>query len=232
MQSSVGVTGPTFVLVHGIGMSHRYLTRLQRELGLSGTVHTVDLPGFGGTPKPDHPMSIAETAAELGDAIDALGVAGAVLVGHSMGVQHVTEVAVQRPALATHLVLIGPVTDPRRARPVTQALDLARDALKETPSGNAITFTDYMRCGPRWYLSELRPMLGYRLEERLRSATVPTLVLRGARDPIARSTWCTELAVAARAGTLVEIPGHRHLVQHTAPGLTAAAIRDFCGVPR
>ena len=218
---------PVFVLVHGIGMSHRYLARLHDELAGAGTVHSVDLPGFGGTARPAERMSIADGAAALGDTLDSLGVSGVVLVGHSMGAQFVTELAARRPALVTHLVLIGPAIDPGRARPIIQALDLTRDALKEPPSGNALTFMDYLRCGPRWYLTELAPLLEYRTDDRLRDVVAPTLVVRGGDDPIARQEWCAELAAIGVDGSLVTIPGHRHLVQHTAAAQTAAAVLTF-----
>lgn len=228
VHTSVSEPGaPVFVLVHGIGMSHRYLARLHGELAGSGTVHSVDLPGFGGTRRPAHRMSIADGATALGGALDAIGASGVVLVGHSMGAQFVTELAARRPSLVAHLVLIGPATDPRRARPLIQALDLTRDAVKEPPSGNALTFTDYLRCGPRWYLTELTPMLAYRTDERLRDVVAPTLVIRGTDDPIARREWCAELAATAADGSLVEVPGHRHLVQHTAATRTAAAVLEF-----
>ncbi|RHA44097.1 alpha/beta fold hydrolase [Cellulomonas rhizosphaerae] len=212
------------MLVHGLGMSHRYLARLHRELASWGDTHSVDLPGFGGTPAPGAVMSVARGAALLGGALDALGVTAAVVIGHSMGAQFATELAVHRPELVSHLVLVGPVTDPDRARPLVQALDLTRDALKEPPSGNLLTATDYVRCGPRWYFTELVPMLAYRTDERLASVAAPTLVIRGTEDPVARRAWSAELARRAPSGTLVEIPGHRHLVQHTAAAATAAAV--------
>ncbi|KQY48270.1 hypothetical protein ASD18_10510 [Cellulomonas sp. Root137] len=224
LSSDGDTDAPAFVLVHGLGMSHRYLERLGRELRRTGTTHCVDLPGFGGRPKPDGPLTIEEGAALIGGALDAMGLDRVTLVGHSMGAQFATELAAQRPDLVTHLVLIGPVTDPARARPLSQARDLVRDAVKEPPSGNAMALLDYLRCGPRWYLTELAPMLAYRTDQALRRVIAPTLVIRGEDDPVARRPWCAQLASAAVAGTLVEIPRHRHLVQHTAAGMTAAAI--------
>jgi pimeloyl-ACP methyl ester carboxylesterase len=141
-----------------------------------------------------------------------------------MGAQFVTELAVLRPELVSHLVLVGPATDPRRARRRRLALDLARDALREPLSGNVLTTADYIRCGPRWYLTELAVMLAYRTDARVRQVQVPTLVIRGADDPIARERWCGELSDAATLGSLVQIPGHRHLVQHSAPERTAEAV--------
>ena len=137
VSSSVcGPGGPVFVLVHGIGMSHRYLARLLDRLAGSGTVHSVDLPGFGGTARPAAPMTVADGATALGGALDGLGVSGVVLVGHSMGAQFATELAAQRPSSSPTSSSSAP-SPTRAAAPRAQALNLTRDALKEPPSGNA-----------------------------------------------------------------------------------------------
>ncbi len=66
-------------------------------------------------------------------------------------------------------------------------------------------------------------MLRYRTDLRLAHVQAPVLVVRGGDDPVARRPWCAELAAAGR-GSLVEVPGHRHLVQHSAPTEVAAAV--------
>ncbi|GEK23445.1 alpha/beta fold hydrolase [Cellulomonas xylanilytica] len=226
--SRVGVA-PVFVLVHGIGASHRYFGRLHDELARHGDVHAVDLPGFGGLPRPDGPRSIAQLADALASRLDALGVAGAVLVGHSMGAQVVVELAVRHPALVSHLVLLGPVTDPERSSPVVQAWDLFRDMLREPPSANVLVLADYLRCGPRWYLTELPAMLRYPTLDAVRRAPCPVLVVRGADDPVARARWAARVAAAAADGRLLEVAGARHVVQHRRPQETATAITAFVG---
>ncbi|WP_120339007.1 alpha/beta fold hydrolase [Cryobacterium soli] len=221
---------PVFVLVHGIGMSHRYLERLHRELSAAGAVHSVDLPGFGRSPKPEHGVSIEQYADYLGELLPRLSAGPVVLVGHSMGAQFVTETAVRHPALVSHLVLIGGVTDPARGTLPLQALDLARDTFKEPASGTFIVLGDYLRCGPRWYLATLRPMLAYRTDLRLREVSAPTLVIRGQDDPVSRHEWGVHLAGQAPRGRLLELPG-RHLVQFSAAASTAAGIRVHAGAP-
>jgi pimeloyl-ACP methyl ester carboxylesterase len=216
--------GPVFVLVHGLGASHAYFRRLQDQLARTGDVHAVDLPGFGGLPRPDGPRSIAQLAVALGRRLDALGLARAVLVGHSMGVQVVLELAVRRPDLASHLVLLGPVTDPERATAGAQGRDLVRDMLGEPPRANALVLGAYLRCGIRWYATELPRMLGYPTLDAVRRTRCPVLVVRGSKDPVARARWAREVAGAAPDGRLVEVRGARHVVQHSAPRLTAAAI--------
>jgi pimeloyl-ACP methyl ester carboxylesterase len=216
---------PVFVLVHGIGMSHRYLNRLHGELAATGAVHSVDLPGFGRSAKPDDGVSIEQYADYLGEVLPLLSDRPVVLVGHSMGAQFVTETAVRHPHLVAHLVLIGSVTDPTRNSVLRQALDLGRDTLLEPVSGSLIVVGDYLRCGPRWYLATLRPMLAYRTDLRLREVSAPTLVIRGENDPVCRHDWAVRLAAEAPAGRLLELPG-RHLVQYSAAAATAAGIRE------
>ncbi|MBP1233675.1 pimeloyl-ACP methyl ester carboxylesterase [Arthrobacter sp. PvP102] len=223
---------PTFVLIHGIGVSHRYLVRLHHVLaGVADTI-SIDLPGFGSTPRPDRQLMVADQAAFIHDVLDQAGVGPRVLVGHSMGAQFVLEAALQRPEQVPHVVLMGPVVDVRRRTLPRQILALTKDALlHETPGSNALVFSDYLRCGPLWYLKELRVMMNYRTEERIRGLTTPVMILRGASDPIATGEWCRILARRAPAGTLVEVPGCGHVVQHTGTAQVADAITGFTGLP-
>src|SRR5690554_2586342 len=217
---------PVFVLLHGIGMSHRYLERLHRELSTSGTVISFDLPGFGGTPKPHSAVTVEQYAELVGHALRRAGVTRCVVVGHSMGCQFAVELARQQPSLVSHAVLMGPVVDSRRRTVARQALALAIDSLGETPSANVIVFTDYLRCGPKWYLTELPEMMAYPTEERITDVVSPVLVLRGARDPVAGRVWSAALTARAPLGRMLELPGN-HVVQHSAPARVAESIRSF-----
>ncbi|MBB5639927.1 alpha/beta fold hydrolase [Cryobacterium roopkundense] len=215
---------PTYLMVHGIGASHRYYRRIQKSLAVTGHAYSIDLPGFGGTRRPERPLAVEEYGALLGRLLDQLEIPRAVVVGHSMGAQFVTDLARQRPAAVSSLILIGPVTDPRRATAVQQAMGLTRDVVKEPPSGNLIAFRDYLECGSRWFSTELDVMLKYRTDLALRDVRSPTLVIRGANDPVSGSAWCATLAAAAPDGYFLEVIGHRHLVHHSAAAKTAACI--------
>jgi pimeloyl-ACP methyl ester carboxylesterase len=218
---------PVFVLLHGIGMSHRYYRRLQQILAGHGDVHSFDLPGFGATAKPDRQISVAEYAAVIAGTLDTLGTGPVVVVGHSMGTQFATELALLRPDLVSHVVLIGPVVDSARRSVLLQALKLGVNSLTESPAGNAIVFTDYVRSGVRWYLTELPVMMSYELEARLSRIAQPVLVIRGSRDPVAPRSWCQKLAAIATRGRFLEIQGKPHIVQHGAAARTAASIQAF-----
>ena len=219
-----GSSGPAFVLLHGIGMSHRYYRKLQALLAVHGDTLAIDLPGFGGTPAPDRQLSVADYAVHAAAVFEKMGAGRAVVVGHSMGTQFATELALQRPDLVSHVVLLGPVVDPERRTVLQQSLSLGLDALVESPVGNAIVFSDYARSGMRWYLTELPVMMTYDLQARLALVSQPVLVIRGSRDPVARRAWCHKLTATAPNGRFLEIPGKPHIVHYGAAASTAAGI--------
>jgi len=218
---------PAIVLVHGIGTSHRYFSRLHHELESDGPVYSLDLPGFGGALKPSFSPTVREMALLLARSLDELALRDVVLVGHSMGAQWVVELALLRPDLASHVVLIGPVSDSKHRSLLAQSRALAVDILGEPPLTNAVVFLDYLRCGPAYFLAQSTPMLSYPIDERVASLTQPLLVLRGGNDPIASEDWCRRLVARAPIGCLVTVPHNRHVVQFTAPRAVAGALRSF-----
>ena len=225
-------TSPAMVLVHGIGVSHRYLKRLHSLLAESSDTYSLDLPGFGGTPKPGRRLSVSDYADFILAALDQAGVGVCVLIGHSMGTQFAVQAAAQQPGRFTQLVLMGPVVDEKRRTVVLQALGLTLDCLFfETAAANFLVVTDYIRCGPRWYQTELPVMMSYPTEERIAAVSVPILILRGSRDPVASRGWCQQLQQHALAADFQEVPGCGHVVQHTGAGKVAQAIRDFARQP-
>lgn len=212
------------MLLHGIGMSGRYFARLQEQLRPHATVVSVDLPGFAGLPKPHREVDVEAMAAALGEVVASLDLGPAAVVGHSMGSQWAVELGAQHPELLSRVVVIGPVTDVAHRTATAQMRALSLDTLLESPGTNWIVATDYVRCGVRWYLAQLRPMLTYPIEERAAQLTVPLLIIRGDRDPIASTRWCRALRDRAPDAALVHVPGHPHNAHWSAPRAVAAAI--------
>jgi pimeloyl-ACP methyl ester carboxylesterase len=128
------------------------------------------------------------------------------------------------PHLAERVVLVGPVTDPEERSAVMQGIRLVQDTVGEPPATNLAVFSKYLQCGPRRYLATMPSMLDYGTEAVVARLTVPVLVIRGGRDPIARRPWARRVAAAAAVGRLVEVPGARHVVMHSHPRATAAAV--------
>jgi pimeloyl-ACP methyl ester carboxylesterase len=215
-------TGPTFVLVHGIGVASRYFGRLAPLLAEHGRVLTVELPGFGQAPKPGRVQRVEDHGDLLAAYLGSIGCPDAVLVGHSMGTQIVVDAALKHPVGA--LTLIGPVTDPDARSALRQGGRLLLDMLRESPASNWIVLTDYARCGPSWYLRTLPSMLGYDLERRLPQVTVPATVVRGSRDPIATPRWARRVAALLPTSRLVEVGGAPHVAMFSHPARVAAEI--------
>lgn len=224
---------PVFVLIHGIGVSSRYFERLVPALAEEGRVVAVDLPGFGKAKpfRPGHPLSIEDFADCVAAVLDDLGIHDAVIVGHSMGTQIAVCLADRRPDLVRGLALLGPVMAQNDRNAIKAGVLLGIDMLREDARGNRIVIGDYLHCGMAWYLATLPAMLEYRIERELERVRVPTVVVRGARDPIARDDWVAELARIS-GGVAASVPSVAHLVMHGAPWRTTALILQVARVPR
>ncbi|WP_175470181.1 alpha/beta fold hydrolase [Curtobacterium sp. MCBA15_001] len=216
---------PTIVLVHGIGMSHRSFARSQRVLARKHRTVAVDLPGFGGLPAVGRRLEVPELGDVVMRAIRAVGVRESVLVGQSMGSQVVVAAALHHPDEVLAVVLVGPVVDDRHRSLLWLAGALGRDGLVEDARMNVVLLTDYFR-SLRQYVRELRPMLRWPMADAVGSLRVPVLVVRGTRDPIARSAWAGRLARAARDGAMVELYGAHHVQEHQ-PGAFAELVDEF-----
>ncbi len=85
------------VLVHGLGVSSRYMRPLARHLATDFRVHAPDLPGFGRSDKPRRVLSIPELADRLAAWMEAAGPRRASLVGNSLGCEILVELALRHP---------------------------------------------------------------------------------------------------------------------------------------
>jgi pimeloyl-ACP methyl ester carboxylesterase len=216
--------GPQIVLVHGIGVASRYFRRLAAVLSGSAGVHALELPGFGGAPKPRAPLSVEALAAVVNSYVRSADLVSPVLVGHSMGSQVVLEAALQAPGRAATVVAMGPVVDPSARTAWQQGLRLLLDLLLEPPSANWAVLRDYARTGPVWYFRTVPIMLAYRSEGTVGQIRTPLLVMRGARDPIAGHDWAAQLQRLAPTARLVEVPRAAHVLMHSHPDEVAAEI--------
>lgn len=175
------------------------------------------------TPTPGEPLPIEQLAAVVVAHVRETGMPRPVLVGHSMGAQVVVEAALQGPDVVGPIVAVGGVVDPGARSAGHQAMRLLTDLFRETPSAVGALLGDWVRTGPRRYLETVPPMLDYPTEEAAVRLTVPLLVVRGDRDPVAPHDWADQLARLAPDGRLVEVPG-AHTVTFTRPDEVAREI--------
>jgi pimeloyl-ACP methyl ester carboxylesterase len=223
----VGGTGPPVVLVHGFGVSSRYMLPLARSLAGSFTVFAPDLPGYGRSEKPPTPLGIAGLASALEDCLDALGLEQPAFAANSLGCQVVTELAVRKPERVGPLMLIGPTIDPKHRRARHQVLRGVRDAGREPLSLLALVARDDAVMGLRALLATARSALADRIEDRLPAIEQPTLVLRGEEDPFVSEEWAEAVASLLPRAGLVVVPGEAHAVHYTRPELVAGLVREL-----
>ena len=218
---------PAVVLVHGLGVSSRYMLALARELAPFYRVFAVDLPGFGRSERPSRPLGLVQLAEALASWMRATGLRSATLVGNSYGCQIAVELAARRPRFVERLVLIGPTTDPAYRTRRQQIARLVVDAIREPVSLLGLAARDYLRAGPRVVLNGLAEALAHPLEARLPTVVAPALVLRGMRDPLVSAAWAERVASALPAGRLAVVPGVAHAAHYAAPRSVARTVRRF-----
>lgn len=99
--------GTPVVLIHGIGASiYAWRHQLAPLMTAGYRVVAFDNRGFGFSEKPAHGYHNADYAHLVVSLLDSLGIASAVLVGHSMGGAIAAEVALSHPDRVRGLVLI------------------------------------------------------------------------------------------------------------------------------
>ena len=104
--TDTGVGSSTVLLVHGWGGNSQEWCPVIARLAPAFRVIAVDLAGHGhSSPARAFPR---ELAADLSDLLDQAGLQGVTAVGHSMGGQVVTALAVEHPGAVSALVVIDP----------------------------------------------------------------------------------------------------------------------------
>jgi 2-hydroxy-6-oxonona-2,4-dienedioate hydrolase len=220
---------PAFVLLHGLGVASRMMAPLAVRIVDQGTVLAPDLPGFGANEQEEE-LSLTEQVAAvirwLDERLDERR-AALTLVGCSLGAQIALHVAASRPDWLRALVLASPTMDPAvRSWPAIATRWPLETAL-QSPSFWRLQYEDHGRAGLRRVLRTTRQAMDDRPEELLGSVEVPTLVLRGTRDPLVSDDWAERVAAGLPHGVNVRLPGARHAMTYEEPVAVAVAIERF-----
>jgi pimeloyl-ACP methyl ester carboxylesterase len=225
-ESRVPAATP-LVLVHGLGVSSRYMIRLAETLATGRFVYAPDLPGFGRSETPRRPLDVHAQAELLAAWMPAAGLERAAFFGHSLGSQVVADLALNHPHRVTRLVLAAPTIDDGGRSVPRELLRLLWDVPREPFALVPIVTRDYLRAGLWRVLRTLRYALADRLEERLPALDLPVLVLRGARDPVVSERWSEKVAGLLPQGRLAVVPRAAHALQFSHPREVAALLKDF-----
>jgi 2-hydroxy-6-oxonona-2,4-dienedioate hydrolase len=208
-------TAPTVVLVHGLGLSHRYMMPTAERLAPDCRVFVPDLPGFGDSGKPERVLDVPGLADALANWMEASGLGRAALLGNSFGCQIIADLAARHPERVERAVLQGPTTDPEARSWLGQFVRWRRNSPYNPPELGPITRADYRRCGYLRLFETTRHFMRDRVEDKLPRIRAPVLVVRGDRDPIVPQRWAEEVARLVPQGRLVVIPGVAHTLVFT-----------------
>jgi pimeloyl-ACP methyl ester carboxylesterase len=198
------------VLVHGLS-SGRSLKSVIRALGRR-PVFAPDLPGFGMSDQPIHPLDVPGLADVLRRWMIDNGLAPAIVIGFSSGCQVAVELAADYPASVDRLVLVGPAFDPEARTPGRVAMRWARNAPRSSPRLAPAVVHDLIDAGPWRSMRTLRRALEYPIEERLGQVEAATVVVRPERDRLVPAEWTERVAELIPDAELVVLPKTAHAI--------------------
>ena len=193
----------TLVMLHGYGESLTTWRAVFDALATRHRVIAIDLPGFGGSAKPDVSYSLPAMTERLSRFIDSWTSGPLVLVGHSMGGELAASLALARPDRVKLLVLIAPAgyriglggiagtMTPSKARTIGRYLALRSFVTPiHDPSwlGEPDSSARYEQTGDTSYSRAAARVLEdfdfVALRTRFRELVQPTLLIWGGLDPV------------------------------------------------
>jgi pimeloyl-ACP methyl ester carboxylesterase len=215
------------ILVHGL-TSSRTLKPLIRALG-SRPVYAPDLPGFGMSDQPIHPLDVRGLADALRRWLNDNDLAPAIVVGVSFGSQVAVELAVRHPAAVDRLALVGPTFDPSARSKSRLALRWVRNAPRWSPRLAPTVVHDLVDAGPWRSLRTLHEALGDRVERKLSRVEARTLVVRPERDHLVPEAWAERVAELIPDSELVVLPKAGHSIRPRAAVRLTDLLARFLG---
>jgi pimeloyl-ACP methyl ester carboxylesterase len=218
--------GTPIVLVHGLS-SGRTLKPLIRALGSRRPVFAPDLPGFGMSDQPIHPLDIPGLADALRRWQLDNDLAPAIIVGVAFGCQVAVDLAAAYPAAVDRLVLVGPMFDLEARTPGRLAMRWARNAPHSSPRLAPTIVHDLFDAGPWRAARTLRRALDDPMEEKLGDIEAPTLVVRPERDRLVPEEWTKRVAELIPDSELVTLPKAAHTIGAKAAARLTALLVPF-----
>jgi pimeloyl-ACP methyl ester carboxylesterase len=214
------------VLVHGLSSS-RALKPLIRALGSRRPAYAPDLPGFGLSDQPIHPLDVPGLADALRRWLFDNRLAPAIVIGISFGCQVAVDLAARHPAAVDRLVLVGPTVDPEARSATRMALRWARNAPRSSPRLAPTVVHDFIDAGPWRSVRTLRRALEDPVEDKLGEIEAPTLVVRPERDHLVPQAWTERVADLIPDSELVTLPKAGHSIGPRGAARLTALVLPF-----
>ncbi|MGV3493747.1 MAG: alpha/beta fold hydrolase [Ramlibacter sp.] len=251
--TTLGGSGPTVLMLHGIGGGHLAFAPQVESLASAGYRAVAwDMPGYGHS-APIEPYTFKGLAQSCIHLIEALKVPSVILLGHSMGGMVAQEVVARRPELVNRLVLCG--TSPAFGKPDgdwqrefiaqrTAPLDAGRSMADlaqalvprmigpgSLPEGVRLA-THCMGLVPAaTYRRALECIVTFDRRANLPNIHVPTLLVAGEHDRNAPPAVMKKMAGAIANSTYIEMKGIGHLQNLEAPEDFDGLLLNFLALP-
>jgi non-heme chloroperoxidase len=242
---SKGEGAPTVLLVHGWSLSGRVWEALFDIWPESaGRLLAVDLRGTGWSTKPRGGYSLQQYRDDIVQLIDQLKLSNLVLVGHSMGGAIAMQVALERGAQLSRIILLATV--PASGVPLADA-DVAffraqggRQEGAELILGSMMSrkppkelfdrlVTDVSSVAIEAFLEAFDAWRTASFDDQMGAIATPTVVIGGELDPVITPSVLQEKVVARIAGSrFMTLSGVGHYPQVEAPEeLKALLLREL-----
>jgi 3-oxoadipate enol-lactonase len=251
-------SGPTVLMLHGIGGGHKAFAPQVETLASAGYRAVAwDMPGYGRS-APIEPYTFKGLAQSALDLIDALQCESVTLVGHSMGGMVAQELIARRPDKVNRLVLCGTSAAfgkrsngqldtawaeqfiGQRTAPLDAGQTMEQMAQKlipqmvgpgALPEGLRLAEFCMANVPPSTYRRALEALVSFDREHALRDIRVPTLLIAGAFDRNASPAVMQQMAESVPRARFAEMGGVGHLMNLEASDVFDALLLDFLSEP-
>lgn len=199
--------GPPLVLLHGLGERASTWDPVRDAFAARFTTYAVDFRGHGRSDRADaysQQLMEVDTTGLLG----ALGLAGVILVGHSMGGSVALRIAAHRPDLVARLVVEDVIPPWPRTRAVPERPDRELDHDWDAVPALMTEASTY----------------DARSWEELATITAPTLLVHGGSRSHLTADKVAEVVAAIPDATLVTVEAGHHVHRRAPEEFTAAVL--------
>ncbi|CAI6335496.1 unnamed protein product [Periconia digitata] len=223
----------TFIFMHGLGSSQNYYLAVAEGLR-SHNFRCIlfDTTGAGRSPYTFVEQSIQSLSDDVIGVLDGLGVAKAVVVGHSMGGIVAAHLAATRSDRVVSAILIGPVYPSQSTRPIfakrietveKDGMEAMANTIPDAALGSkaSLLAKGFMRelllaQDPAGYCSNCRVIMGAE-PPAYGTIEVPVLILAGEEDKSAPLEGCKkmfeEIGTGEKRIVVMEGVGHWHCLE-------------------
>lgn len=237
--------GPPVVLVHGWPDSWFSWSRVLPGLDRRLHVFAVDQRGFGDSDHPATGYSIDQLADDLMGFCDAVGIARAHLVGHSLGTFVVRRCAERHPDRVDRLVLVGSAHHAPENPVIAEVLAAVAELTDPVPEDFVREFqastvhrlvpaeffdgivAESCKLRAHVYRDVMRELSGFDDRADLGRITAPTLLVWGDQDALFSQAEQDALLAALPHAVLVVHPDTGHCPNWERPAEVAAQLNEF-----